>query len=80
MNIGTAKYGMPALASPATVTVGAGASNGAVTTPRQGVVGRLSLENPMTWLLVIGFGSLGLIAVSTNARVGPLRVGASVGK
>jgi hypothetical protein len=79
-SIGPVKYGMPSLApATATLPVAQGASNGAVTT---GAATRrfLDPESPELWLVGLGAVMLGLIAVSTSVRVGPVRLAASAGK
>lgn len=74
------KYGM-GLAGPAVVPSEgltlAGASNGAVTTPK---VAKFDADSPMVWLLGIGAVTLGLIAASTSVRLGPIQASISAGK
>jgi len=78
--LGASKYGMPQLApSTGSLPVAPAASNGAVAT---GAATRrfLDPESPELWLVGIGAVMLGLIAVSTSVRVGPVRLAASAGK
>ncbi len=77
------KYGMPATpvqpfgpgAAPAAIT------NGAVTTIGLRSKGRgvTDPSNPEFWLLGVGLVTLGFLAVSTSAKVGPFRFSASAG-
>lgn len=79
MPVGAAKYGMTPQAAEMTSPdlPFTGASNGAVT----GKHARKFLDatNPELWLVGIGAATLGLIAVSTSVRVGPLHLSASAG-
>jgi hypothetical protein len=77
--LGSAKYGMPQLTSVGTMPVAAGASNGAVT-PGSGRRRFLDPGSPELWVIGIGAAMLGLIAVSTSVRVGPVRLAGAVGK
>lgn len=72
---GAAKYGL-GVGQPLTHDVHA-ASVGAVTHAAQKVG---SLDNPMLWLLGIGAVTIGLVAVSTSVRIGPLHASLSGGK
>jgi len=45
-----------------------------------GSVGLVSLHNPLTWFAIIAAATLGLAAISTSVRVGPVKVSASAGK
>jgi hypothetical protein len=71
---GGAKYGLSAM-QPLTKDLHA-ASNGAV----QAAQSSTAAENPLVWLVGIGALTLGLVAVSTSVRIGPLRASASAGK
>jgi len=53
-------------------------ANGAVTTA--GKHKFLDINSPELWLFGIGAATLGLIAVTTSVRVGPLRFTAAAGK
>jgi len=74
MNIGTAKYAMPPSA-PYSADQSA-AANGAVHTAHQ--LGR-GVENPMVWLVGIGAVTIGLVAFSTNVRVGKFSASVAAG-
>lgn len=78
-SLAAVKYGMPQLTSVGSAPVAVGASNGAVTTG-PGPHRFLDPESPELWLVGIGAVMLGLIAVSTSVRVGPVRLSGSAGK
>jgi len=55
----------------------------AMATPAAGAAAAgslLSLHNPLTWFGIIAAVTLGLAAVSTSVRVGPVKAGIAVGK
>lgn len=70
------KYGAPVYQASSPDTGASAITAAAVTSGN--APGRLSLENPVIWLVGIGAATLGLIAVSTHARVGPLKASVSV--
>lgn len=74
--IGAAKYGMPL--RPVLVGDDQGVANGAVTTGSSHVT-RYGASNPALWLLGIGAVTIGLVAFSTNVRVGSFRASVSGG-
>ena len=76
MVTGAAKYGMPTLSAPAQPFVATAASNGSVN--GQGRKKFTDPDNPELWLVGIGALTLGLIAVSTSVRVGPLHFAGSI--
>ena len=75
--LGAAKYGMPDVGPQGSAPVAPGASNGAAGTT--GGRGFWDVESPEIWLFGLGAVMLGLIAVSTSVRVGPLKLSGSVG-
>lgn len=70
------KYGMHGLTLAQHSEAGSGVSNGAITADAKRL---LDPDNPLLWLLGIGAVTLGLVGLSTSARVGPLRASASAG-
>lgn len=70
------KYNMPEF-QPASRDESA-IANGAVTTVNAHTT-TLNPENPFVWLAGIAAVTLGLVAVSTHARVGNVRAGLDVG-
>lgn len=71
--VGAQKYGMSRIQLVGTDT--SAASVGAVTPG--GTAAKVSLDNPMVWLVAVGAVTLGLVAFSTHVRIGKFNASVS---